>query len=64
MKIGTKVRTLYQYSARGIIVKPRSKHLPLPNADWFIVKLDKPVPFGYGRKGYIAMHRNMLEIVP
>lgn len=39
MKIGTKVRTLYQFSETGVIVKPRKGEMP-PTPEWHIVKFD------------------------
>lgn len=40
MDIGTKVRTTYQHSETGVIVKPRAENLPLPSPDWRIVRYD------------------------
>lgn len=50
--IGTKVRTLYQHSETGTIVRPRKVNLPLPSSDWFIIQWDSD-----GRKSCI--HRDM-----
>jgi hypothetical protein len=55
MTIGTKVRTLYEHSETGKIVKPRKENLPLPGADWFIIKFDRD-----GKKACI--HRSMMAI--
>lgn len=54
MKIGTKVRTLYQHSETGMIVKPR-KGEGTPSSDWYIVKFDRD-----GAK--LCIHRSMLSI--
>lgn len=54
MTIGTKVRTLYQHSETGQIVKPRKSETP-PSADWFIVKFDSD-----GKK--LCIHRSMLAV--
>lgn len=39
MTLGTKVRTLYEHSETGVIVRPR-KNEGTPSAEWFIVRLD------------------------
>ena len=54
MMIGTKVRTLYEHSATGVIVKPR-KGEGTPTPDWYIVKFDD-------NGGKLCIHRSMLAI--
>ena len=55
MQIGTKVRTLYQFSETAVIVKPRKENLPLPGPDWFIIRWDSD-----GKKA--CCHRDMLAV--
>ena len=55
MQIGTKVRTLFQHSETGTIVRPRKVNLPLPSPDWVIVQLDDD-----GDR--LCMHRDMLAV--
>lgn len=55
MTIGTKVRTLYEHSEAGTIVKPRKESLPLPGPDWFVIKFDAD-----GKKACI--HRSMMAV--
>lgn len=38
--IGKRVRTLYEHSEAGTIVRPRRANLPLPGPDWFIIRFD------------------------
>ncbi len=54
MTIGTKVRTLYEHSETGQIVKPRKGCEP-PSADWFTVQFDSD-----DRR--LCIHREMLAI--
>lgn len=54
MKIGSKIRTLYQYSQTGVIVKPR-KHLTPPGEGWFLVCFDDS-------NGKLWIHREMLAL--
>ena len=54
MRIGTQVRTRYQHSETGVIVKPRKSEAP-PSTDWVIVRFDTD-----GRK--LCVHRSMLAI--
>lgn len=54
MDIGTKVRTLYEHSATGVVVRPR-KSEGTPSADWFIVRFDDD-------GGRLCIHREMLAI--
>lgn len=54
MKIGDKVRTLYQHSWTGTIVRPRKSETP-PSADWFVVRDDD----GGGK---VCVHRDMLTL--
>jgi hypothetical protein len=57
---GTRIRTLYQHSFTGTIVKPRAANLPLPGPDWFIVRIDGPVyP---GSSGKLCINRSMLAL--
>ena len=56
---GTKVRTLYQHSATGVVVKPRAENLPLPSPEWCIVQFDADE---YGPRGKLCIHRDMLAI--
>jgi hypothetical protein len=53
--IGAKVRTLYQHSETGTIVRPRKVNLPLPGPDWFIVQFDSD-----GKK--LCIHRSMFVV--
>lgn len=53
--IGTAIRTLYEHSETGRIVKPRKESLPLPGPDWFIVQFDSD-----GKKACI--HRSMFVV--
>jgi hypothetical protein len=53
MKVGTKVRTLYEHSELATIVKPRREQLPKPGDDWFLIKFELD-----GKKIYC--HRDML----
>lgn len=53
MQIGTKVRTLTEYSATGVVVKPRAANLPMPGPDWRLVRFDD------GR-GQLCVHVDML----
>ena len=55
MKTGTKIRTLFEHSETGTIVRPRKVNLPLPSADWVIVQLDD----GGDR---LCMHRDMFVV--
>ncbi len=55
MKTGTKVRTTYEHSETGIIVRPRAASLPLPSPDWFVIKFDSD-----GRK--VCIHRSMFNV--
>lgn len=61
-KPGTKIRTLYQFSATGVIAKPRkgesTEGLP-DRANWFIVQFDDFDPSCTGR---LCIHRNMLAV--
>lgn len=54
MKIGDKVRTTYQHSWTGTIVRPRKSETP-PSAEWFIVRDDE-------RGGKVCIHQSMLVI--
>jgi hypothetical protein len=54
MTIGTKVRTLYQHSETGIIVKPR-KGEGTPTPEWFIIRFDLD-----GAK--LCIHRSMFVV--
>ena len=54
MHAGTKVRTLYQHSETGQIVKPRKGETP-PSADWFVVKFDCDA-------AKMFIHRDMLAV--
>ena len=54
LKIGTKVRTLYQHSETGTVVKPR-KGEGVPTPEWFIVKFDRD-------GGKLCIHRTMLAV--
>lgn len=55
MQIGTKVRTLYEHSETGTIVRPRKVSLPLPSPDWFIIQFDDD-------GGRLCIHRDMLAV--
>lgn len=55
MQPGTKIRTTYQHSETGLIVRPRAENLPLPSPDWRIVKFDRD-----GAK--VCMHVSMMAI--
>lgn len=55
MQPGTKIRTLYQFSETGQIVKPRAENLPMPGPDWRIVKFDSD-----GAK--VCMHIEMMAV--
>lgn len=54
MKIGTKVRTLYQHSETGTVVKNR-KDEGGPSPEWYIVKSDID-----GAR--MCLHKNMLTL--
>lgn len=54
MKIGTKVRTLYQHSETGTVVKPR-KGESTPTPEWNVVRFDLD-----GARGCI--HNDMLTL--
>jgi hypothetical protein len=55
MTYGTKVRTLYEHSETGVICRPTKASLPMPNADWFVIKFDRD-------GGKLCVHRSMLAI--
>ena len=55
MTFGTKVRTLYQHSETGTIIKPPKVALPLPGPDWYVIKWDID-----GHKAVI--HRSMFAV--
>lgn len=56
MNIGTKVRTLYEHSATGVICRPnKNKGEGTPGPDWYIVKFDD-------NGGKLCIHRSMLAI--
>lgn len=55
MTPGTKVRTLYQHSETGTLVRPRNVNLPMPGPDWFIIQFDSD-----GKKSCI--HRSMFAV--
>jgi hypothetical protein len=55
MQVGTKVRTLYEHSETGTIVRPRKINLPLPSPHWFIIKFDRD-------GGKLCVHRDMMTI--
>lgn len=40
MQVGTKVRTKYEHSETGIVVRTRRSELPLPTPEWNIIKSD------------------------
>ncbi len=52
---GTKVRTLYEHSETGTVIKPGKESLPMPGPDWCIVKFDRD-----GKKA--CLHRSMLAL--
>lgn len=54
MQIGTKVRTTYEHSETGVIVKARKSEAP-PSADWHIVRSDID-----GAR--LCIHRDMMVI--
>lgn len=55
MQPGTKVRTLYEFSASGVIVRPRAANLPMPGPDWRLVRFDDD-------RGQLCIHVNMLAV--
>lgn len=54
MTIGDPVRTLYEHSETGIIVRP-SKTTPPPSSEWHLVKFDSD-------GGKLFIHRDMLMV--
>lgn len=54
MTIGTKVRTLYEHSETGVIVRPR-KGQSVPSADWHLVQFDQD-----GAR--LCIHESMLTL--
>lgn len=55
MPFGTRVRTTYQHSETGKIVRPRAESLPLPSPDWFVIRFDRD-----GKRACI--HRSMFAV--
>lgn len=55
LSIGTKVITTYEHSETGTVCRPTVVNLPLPSADWLIIKFDTD-----GKKACI--HRSMLMV--
>jgi len=55
MTFGTKVRTLYQHSETGTIIKPPKVSLPLPGPDWYVIKFDSD-------GGRLCIHRSMFAV--
>lgn len=55
IRAGTKVRTLYDHSETGTVLRPRKESLPKPGPDWFLVRFDHD-----GGKLYI--HREMFAV--
>jgi len=72
--VGTRVRSLNFYPLDkndpgpvGVIVEPKTRHLPKPSADYFLVRfIDDPWVDDYGRGEYadLYVHRERLEILP
>lgn len=54
LAVGTKIRTLYQHSETGTVIKPRKVNLPLPGPGWVIVRFDDG--------GGACIHESMLAI--
>lgn len=54
VKPGTKVRTLYQFSETGTILRPRKVNLPLPGPDWYMISFDAG--------GGACIHRSMFTL--
>jgi len=52
---GTKVRTTYQHSETGTIIKPPKVSLPLPGSDWYVIKFDVD-------GGKNCIHRSMFNV--
>lgn len=54
MTPGTKIRTTYEHSETGTIVKPRRGE-GVPTPDWFVVRFDRD-------GGRLRIHRSMLVL--
>ncbi len=52
---GTKVRTTYEHSETGTIIKTPKSAMPLPGPDWFVIKFDRD-----GDR--LCIHRSMFNI--
>jgi hypothetical protein len=55
LPVKTKVRTTYQHSETGVVVRPRKSQLPLPSPEWNIVRMDSD-------NACLCVHDSMLTI--
>lgn len=51
---GKRVRTTYQHSELGTIVKPRKSQLPAPGDGWYVIRFDDG-------GGQLYIHRSMFN---
>ena len=51
---GTKVRTTYEHSETGTIIKTPKVAIPLPGPDWYVIKFDDG--------GRLCIHRSMFNV--